>query len=176
MKLNMWIALPLLIGLAAPTSAWAANDCCWDWNGNQDGVGDGLNGNEPGFIGGSPNGFAPCTDAAANGGGGQLNCFSRDKRQAFLPNYFCFIGSNDPGGAAPPAGTGYACFEKGGPLQFWYDLINQTSVPPGAPGLTFEGGNIIPSLSNIGVMVMMGLMVLCGAWMIRKNRAAPFAG
>jgi hypothetical protein len=83
------------------------------------------------------------------------------------------IPSNDPNNQAPvPPGAGYLCTEKGGPGVWWVTRYPnmQTNPPGGFPLLDVEGPVVVPTMSEWAMGIMLGLMLLGGVWMLRRQK------
>ena len=162
------------LALIAPTAS-ANNDCCWDWNPapgafDKPGQPGPLPGGPPRV--GAPFGWAHCT---ANGPG-IIACFSRQGRQAFLPNWTCIIGSNDPNGNPPVAGAGFLCTKKPDPIQTCFlTVIDQVTDPPGMEAIIDFEGVSIPTMSEWGLIALSIMMIGGGMWIMRRRSVAAAA-
>ncbi len=180
-------ALALAACLALASVSVANDDCCFDWNNTSAGTGDIPGGALMLSAGpprpGAPFGWALCTSAAENGAG-QPNCFSRRRRQGFVPGYTCVVGSPDPNGALPlpntPWGSGFKCVSRADNdlVDLSLQFINMITEPPGQQGLVvFEDAApalpSVPSLGRWGSWVLAALLCLGGALMLRRSGPAP---
>lgn len=178
-------ALVLAALLTLASSAAANDDCCFDWNNTSAGAGD-IPGGAPIITPGpgrpgAPFGWSRCTGAPENGLG-QPNCFSRLRRQGFVPGYSCVIGSPDPNGVLPapnlPWGSGFQCVSRADSdmVNLSLTFINQITEPLGQENLVvFEEPFVppvavgVPALGAWGQWVLAALLGLGGALMLRRR-------
>jgi len=175
-------ALALAACLVLAPLAGATDDCCFDWNNLDAGVGDVPAGSptlppSPSRPG-APFGWAQCTGAVENGPG-LTNCFSRKNRQGFIPGYNCVIGSAAPNGTLPipniPWGAGFQCVSRADDAQnISLQFINMITEPLGQEGLVIfeEKRKVLSSLGDWGGWVLALLFCAGGAWMLRRRAPA----
>ncbi|TWT42135.1 hypothetical protein RAS1_32640 [Phycisphaerae bacterium RAS1] len=151
----------LTLSLGAST-AFAANDCCWDWAPHQRGAEDQPSGAGPKIASET---WAVCTQTHKS------VCFQRRGRQMYWINWHCILGSQSPKGEQPPPNGGFACIRKSPPIIQIAQVISgdPQSPQPWLDGLIIEDLPPIPATTTEGMLVLTGLVVIAAVWILRRS-------